>query len=78
MKHIGLVFLGALLVGSAAQAQDRIYRCGNEYTNTVPSPQTKGCKLVEGGNVTVVQAVRPTKPATSAAPAAASNAPPCP
>jgi hypothetical protein len=74
MKHIGLFFLGALLVGSAAQAQDRIYRCGNEYTNTVPSPQTKGCKLVEGGNVTVVQAVRPTKPATSAAPAAASAA----
>ena len=74
MKHIGLVFFGALLVGLAAQAQDRIYRCGNEYTNTVPSPQTKGCKLVEGGNVTVVQAVRPTKPATSAAPAAASTA----
>jgi hypothetical protein len=41
------------------QAQERIYRCGNEYTNTVPQDQAKGCKLVEGGNVTVIQAARP-------------------
>jgi hypothetical protein len=39
----------------------------------VPSPQTKGCKLVEGGNVTVVQGIRPSKAATpNAAPNAAS------
>jgi hypothetical protein len=73
MKYIGLLFLSVLVIGSAAQAQDRIYRCGNEYTNTVPSPQTKGCKLVEGGNVTVVQGVRPSKAGgTNAAPNAAS------
>lgn len=36
-------------------AQDRIYRCGNEYTNTVTEAQAKHCKLVSGGNVTVVQ-----------------------
>ena len=56
---------GALAPG-AALAQERIYRCGNEYTN-----QTKGrsgCKLVEGGNVTVV---RGTAPAAAPAPAAA-------
>jgi hypothetical protein len=64
MKQIAWVLLGGLLLGSVAQAQDRIYRCGNEYTNTVPSPQTKGCKLVEGGNVTVVQGIRPSKSAT--------------
>jgi hypothetical protein len=69
MKQIGWVLLGGLLAGSVAQAQDRIYRCGNEYTNTVPSPQTKGCKLVESGNVTVVQGIRPSK---SAAPNASS------
>jgi hypothetical protein len=73
MKQIAWVLLGGLLAGSMAQAQDRIYRCGNEYTNTVPSPQTKGCKLVEGGNVTVVQGIRPSKLATpNAAPNAAS------
>jgi hypothetical protein len=74
MKHIGLFFLTVLVIGSVARAQDRIYRCGNEYTNTVPSPQTKGCKLVEGGNVTVVQGIRPTKAAPNTAPAAASAA----
>jgi hypothetical protein len=75
MKQIAWVLLGGLLAGSVAQAQDRIYRCGNEYTNTVPSPQTKGCKLVEGGNVTVVQGIRPSKSATTnASPNAASAA----
>jgi hypothetical protein len=73
MKQIGLFLV--LVIGTTAQAQDRIYRCGNEYTNTVPSAQTKGCKLVEGGNVTVVQGVRPAKSAsTNAAPSAASAA----
>jgi hypothetical protein len=75
MKQIAWVLLGGLLAGSVAQAQDRIYRCGNEYTNTVPSPQTKGCKLVEGGNVTVVQGFRPSKATTpNTAPNSASAA----
>ncbi len=38
-----------------AQAQERIYRCGNEYTNTVSEANAKNCKLISGGNVTVVQ-----------------------
>ena len=51
----------------AVQAQDRIYRCGNEYTNNAQQAKERGCKLVEGGNVTVVQG---TRPASAAAPAA--------
>lgn len=43
----------ALLV-PAAWAQDRIYRCGNEYTNNASQAKERGCKLVEGGNVTVL------------------------
>lgn len=39
-------------------AQERIYRCGNAYTNTVTEEQARTCKLVSGGNVTVVQAVK--------------------
>ena len=42
-----------------ASAQERIYRCGNEYTNTVTEAQAKTCKLVSGGNVTVVQGQKP-------------------
>lgn len=51
-----------------AAAQSRVYRCGNEYTN-----QLKGrtdCKVVEGGNITIVESTTPRR-----APAAASRAP---
>lgn len=58
------------LLALAANAQDRIYRCGNEYTNTVSEAQAKNCKLVSGGNVTVVQAVKPGAKAVSTAPRA--------
>ncbi len=57
----------------AVQAQDRIYRCGNEYTNNAQQAKERGCKLVEGGNVTVVQG---TRPASTAAPAAGGAAAP--
>jgi len=43
-----------LLASQQAIAQEKIYRCGNEYTNTVPPGQKNNCKLVTGGNVTVV------------------------
>jgi hypothetical protein len=52
-------------------AQDPIYRCGNEYTNTKPDARAnKDCKLVEGGNVTVVQGTRVPKGTNSKAPSA--------
>ncbi len=56
-------------LGSHAAAQERIYRCGNEYTNNVTDAQARQCKLVSGGNVTVVQAQKPpaaSKPAAGA------------
>ncbi len=62
----GLALLS--LVAGACQAQEPIYRCGNEYTNTKPDARAKGCKLMEGGNVTVVQGNRaPKAPAGKAA-----------
>ena len=62
---ISLIALGSL---SGAFAQDRIYRCGNEYTNTVTEAQAKNCKLISGGNVTVVQAQKPGTKVASASP----------
>lgn len=59
MKIVFLVPLAAALIATGSSAQERIYRCGNEYTNTVPEAQARNCKLVSGGNVTVVQAHRP-------------------
>jgi hypothetical protein len=60
MKIVLLIPLLASLAGTASWAQDRIYRCGNEYTNSVPQSQAKNCKLISGGNVTVVQSNKPT------------------
>lgn len=55
----------------AQAADERIYRCGNEYTNTVTEAQAKNCKLISGANVTVIQAVKPA----AARPAASSPRP---
>lgn len=47
----------ALLVAAPwGWSQDRIYRCGNEYTNNAAQAKERGCRLVEGGNVTVLSA----------------------
>lgn len=58
MKTIYLLPLALSILASPAFAQDRIYRCGNEYTNTITEAQAKTCKLVSGGNVTVVPAAK--------------------
>lgn len=62
MKHdavrFTLLVVGVISVtlGLNTSAQDRIYRCGNEYTNTLPEGNRSHCKLLEGGEVTVVPA----------------------
>jgi len=59
MKTASLFFLaGSLLIALPAVAQERVWRCGNEYTNNATIAQQKGCKVMEGGNVTVVQGTR--------------------
>ena len=42
-----------------ALAQDVIYRCGNEYTNNPSPQQLSRCRVVDGGNVTVVRGSPP-------------------
>src|SRR6218665_831621 len=54
---IPLLLVSAML--PAALAQERIYRCGSEYTNNAAQAKERGCKLMEGGNVTVVQGSHP-------------------
>ena len=60
MRHLllfpRLLLLLAAIVGNCVYAQDRIYRCGNEYTNIVTRAQEKACTLITTGNVTVVPA----------------------
>ena len=73
MKYALLIPILATVVSTHCFSQDRIYRCGNEYTNTVSPAQARGCKLIEGGNVTVVQAVRPPNNTASARPGNAAS-----
>jgi hypothetical protein len=77
MKRLWMLLACAGAVALPCQAQDAIYRCGNEYTNTKPDAHSnKACKLVEGGNVTVVQGTRVPKSAASKAnPTAGSGIP---
>jgi hypothetical protein len=72
MKYALLIPLSVVLVaaGTASQAQTRIFRCGNTYTNNAAEAQAKGCKPMEGGNITVVEGTRvngnaPVKVATA-------------
>jgi len=48
----------AVFATVSASAQTTIWRCGNTYTNDKAEAQAKGCKSVEGGNVTVVQGTK--------------------
>ncbi|MBY0408597.1 MAG: hypothetical protein K2Q97_00355 [Burkholderiaceae bacterium] len=73
MKKTLTTLLLIAATATVAMAQDRIYRCGNEYTNNAAQAKERGCKVVEGGNVTVVQGIRP---ATSAAPSTAGSSGP--
>ena len=73
MKLSLLISLLACMLAGNSWAQDRIYRCGNEYTNTPPTSNTRGCKLLEGGNVTVVQGTRAAVSAPARGPASAAQ-----
>lgn len=70
---------GAALCSLPAHAQERVYRCeGNpvEYINNPEVAKSRGCKLMEGGNITIVQGTKPqasNAPRSAAAPAARSG-----
>ena len=62
-------FLLLALAGSAALAQQPVFRCGQEYTNAPVDPS--GCERLTGQAVTVIPGTRVqvgTTPAVSAAP----------
>lgn len=68
--------LACLLAGLFAPtglAQERIYRCGNEYTNAATAAQKGNCKPIAGGNVTIVPSQRPAVATPAARPASAAQ-----
>ncbi|HXE48359.1 MAG TPA: hypothetical protein VN663_08310 [Ramlibacter sp.] len=76
MKYAVLIPLAIAALATNSIAQSRIYRCGNTYTNNVAEAQAKGCKLMEGGNVTVVEGTRVNSAAVRVATAPQSAASP--
>ena len=67
MKFVFFLLGMACSLVAAQAADERIYRCGNEYTNTVTEAQAKTCKLIPSANVTVIQAVKVAPKASAAA-----------
>jgi len=65
---------GLVWVATAA-AQSQIYRCGNEYTNNPGDAQQRGCKPIEGGNLTIVQGNKAPDAAAPTAPKPAAGNP---
>jgi len=66
-----LILLISATAATATSAQDKVYRCGNEYTN-IPKPLGSiKCTLITQANVTVVPA---PKPPPVSAPAVRSDA----
>jgi hypothetical protein len=59
MKFASLLIpLAAFAFTADAFAQGPIWRCGNTYTNDEAQAKAFNCKVVEGGNVTVVQGTK--------------------
>ena len=59
MKYAYITAVALAAIGFAAQAQTKIFRCGNTYTNSEAEAKAKGCKPLDGGNITVVEGTKP-------------------
>jgi len=65
MKYALLIPVALAAMAASSYAQSPVYRCaGNVYTNDTAEARAKGCKTLEGGNVTVVQGTRVNTSAT--------------
>lgn len=64
---LAVLFLLLLIAGFAAQAQQAVYRCGQEYTNAPREPAL--CEPLAPQAITVIGGTRPA-PSSAAAPAA--------
>lgn len=76
MKTAFFISFLTLIAPLSGFAQDAIYRCGNEYTNNATEAKSRGCKLVQGGNVTVIAAPAKSNPAQGGTRVATASSPP--
>jgi hypothetical protein len=62
MTQALLVAVPCLVTAPQALAQDTIFRCGNEYINDAAVAKQRGCKTMQGGNITIIQGTKPQAP----------------
>jgi hypothetical protein len=64
MKYFLLIPLAAATIAAHSFAQSsQVFRCaGNVYTNNAAEARAKGCKPMEGGNITVVEGTKVNSP----------------
>ena len=58
MNYAYITAIALAAMAASAQAQTKVYRCGSTYTNNAAEAQAKGCKPLEGGNITVVEGTK--------------------
>lgn len=58
MKSAYITAVALAAMAFAAHAQTKIYRCGSTYTNSEAEAKAKGCKPLEGVNITVVEGTK--------------------
>jgi len=65
-SHLFLIPLAVAAITGSAHAQSApVFRCsGNVYTNDIAEARAKGCKTLDGANVTVIQGTRVNSNAT--------------
>jgi hypothetical protein len=64
MKYALLIPFAAVAIAASSYAQSsQIFRCaGNVYTNNAAEARAKGCKPMEGGNITIVEGTKVNSP----------------
>lgn len=79
MKHLQtnrwLIAVAASLCATVVHAQEKVFRCPGkpvEYINNPEVAKSKGCTLMDGGNITIIQGITP-QPAKAASPARSSS-----
>ncbi len=75
MKYFFALILVCLASSQAALAQDKIFRCGNEYINNAKEAEARGCKLIDGGNITIISAPKTAANGSPQGRSAAASAP---
>jgi len=83
LRLAGWLMAGSALCAWPLHAQERVFRCEGkpvEYINNPEIAKSRGCKLMEGGNITIVQGTKPqaggsaaNAPRNAASPAARSG-----